>query len=356
MSRAILLLSIVLPCAAQSLSDSARVIAADVAGALGPTDTVQVSARNLAGAPAADFDNAREAFEAAFRGRRSTLEPVAVTLTLADASGGAVWTAEVVRAGKREAVLVERAAAIAGAAAPLPVRIQKALLWEQSEPALDAALIDGGLVLLMPEAAAIVDLSAGARPRRVALGIDGPLPRDARGRISVEGGAVRFFVPGAACEGTLDPEFVVKCAEATTVWPGMPDNASLVAGRNYFSIEGLEPFFSAAAAGNGWVLAGIDGQARLYDASLQNGAVVGAAGSEIAPAATACGPVLLATSAGGERDTAQAFEIRDGKMTAVSDPLEFPGPVVALSSSAAVAREAQTGRYAVFSLAISCGR
>jgi hypothetical protein len=127
-------------------------------------------------------------------------------------------------------------------------------------------------------------------------------------------------------------------------------DSGLAAGRNYFA--GPPPYYSSAILPEGRILAGVDGRS------------IAEWGSDIAAIESGCGSgrQVLASkpTEASEPDAIQAHEVTGGRATAVGDPAQFPGPVTALWSSGkqavAVTRMPDTGRYAAYSLSISCGR
>jgi hypothetical protein len=110
----------------------------------------------------------------------------------------------------------------------------------------------------------------------------------------------------------------------------------------------------------------MDGTVRLANASGQPMANFSGWGSDLAGANSACGgsSYVLASAAGAldQPDTVRAHELSGRKMTPVSEPLEFAGPIVALwtqpdgASVLAVSKNLKTGDYEVSILALGCGR
>jgi len=140
------------------------------------------------------------------------------------------------------------------------------------------------------------------------------------------------------------------------------DAGGMAAGRNYFTEAALPPFFSSATLpGTVRILAGVDGRARIYDRSLKEIDAIAGWGSDIAPVESSCrsGRQVLASKPGdaGEADAVQAYEVIENRAARVGDPVTFSGPVTALWASGqqamAVARSS-AGRYAAYSLSITC--
>jgi len=337
---------------AQPLADSARALARRIAAAIAPGEAVELTVRNASSLAEAEFTPARQAIESELRARG---EGVTVNVTLSENSLGYLWVAEIVRAGKREAVLIERAPATdARAADASPLVVEKKPLWEQEAPILDIAPADGGLAILDASGISFYRQDQGRwnRVKQTPVEFPKPAPRDLRGRLAVRNGEPVAFVPGA---------------EAGSEWPIEIGGARMAASRNFFVAPNVPPFFSAARAGEGWVLAGTDGRAQLFNAALEPVASFAGWGSDVARVEAKCvaSPLVLATKAGDadDPDEVQAFEIVERKAVAVGAPVEFLGPVTALDewaegtgAAVAISRNLKTGRYAAFTLTVTCSR
>jgi hypothetical protein len=335
--------------AGQTLADSARSLARKVAAALAPGEAVELSVRNGSSMPASDFAGARQALEAEFHGHGS----VTVNVTLSESSTGYLWVAEIVRAGKREAAIIERAPAPQPrASATSPLVVEKKSLWEQEARILDIAPSEGGLAVLDLSGISVYRQEEGRwnRVKQAPVEILKPWPRDLRGRLTLRNGEMAAFLPGA---------------EAGPEWPLEIGNARIWGSRNYFTAPNLPPFFSAARAGDGWILAGVDGRAHLVSATLEPLAVFAGWGSDVARVEAKCarGPLVLATGPGeaDEPDEVQAYEIVERQAIPVGAPVEFLGPITEMhewndgaGSAVAISRNLKTGRYAAFVLTVSC--
>jgi hypothetical protein len=155
--------------------------------------------------------------------------------------------------------------------------------------------------------------------------------------------------------------------------------ANFAPARNYFDgrvttqtgeRKTTPPFFTAASVDeNGktlWLLAAVDGRVRLFDSSFVPvpGEIAGW-GSDIAGTDARCGSgfQVLATQPGEavDGDAVQAFAVSTRGATPITPPVEFPGPVTALwsfsnGSALAISRNADTGRYAAYTLTVSCAQ
>ncbi len=350
-----ILLAVAVSAGAQTLADSARALARKISAALTPGEAIQLSIRNASALASTDFASARQALEAELRTPGAATATTAVNVTFSENSLGPLWVAEIVRAGKRDAVVIERApSADARTAANAPLVVEKKPLWEQDARILDVAPSEGGLAVLDPSGILVYRQEEGrwTRVMQTPVEFPKPAPRDLRGRLALHNGEWVAFLPGA---------------EPGPEWPLEIGNARIWASRNYFTAPNLPPFFSAARAGDGWVLAATDGRAHLFSSTLDSLATFTGWGSDVARVEAKCGrgPLVLATRPGesDEPDEVQAFEIVDRQATAAGAPVEFLGPVTSMhewadgtGSAVAISRNLKTGRYAAFLLTVSCSR
>lgn len=137
------------------------------------------------------------------------------------------------------------------------------------------------------------------------------------------------------------------------------------------------PWFSAARFEEDGhprlMLAGRDGIARLYEDGSEPVSTYSEWGSEIASIQSGCGKgwQILITGKGdwAAADSMQAVEIQDRATQAVSQSVDFGGPVVALhnpspknstgasdaSDAVAIVHDLESGRYEAYRLTITCG-
>ena len=132
----------------------------------------------------------------------------------------------------------------------------------------------------------------------------------------------------------------------------------------------LPPFFSAARLAEGretiWLLAGVDGHARLFGKGPKQLADFEGWGSDVVGLKSGCGSgwqALVSHAADfTASDTVEAFEIVNRKAVSVGTPVDFPGPIVSLwpgvdgASATAVVRNLEKQRYEAFTLSITCGQ
>ena len=349
------------PAGAQDLDSAAREFARKIAAATGRQD-VALTVRNTSSLPEADAARVTGVLAAELGVRaRPGNDRVPVSVTLSENVQSYLWVAQI----PQDVVMLSVPRSSRPATAPSRVTIQKRLLWEQEKAILDAAMSDSLLLVLDPASVSFF------RERQLmqSLPVESarPMPRDPRGRLIVDRDSFRAFLPGVACSGSIRPAPSMTCLESTGPWPlDGGSGAELAAGRNYFMEARLPPFFSTATLTGKRLIAGVDGRTRVYDGTLREVGQVSGWGSDIAAVEGGCGGErqVLATRPGesNEPDAIQLYDVDGRGGVPVSDPAAFPGPVVALwpsgrtGEAVAIARNAETGRYAAYSLAITCNR
>jgi len=381
---------------AQSLAEAAREAAQKAAAGAPRGEAVTLRAQNVSTLEAGEFAEARRALEAELRARgwrlvEGSAASTEIRATLSESWTRYLWVVEVRRGD-------ERRVAFASAPRPLgpPVQpratlaIDKQLLWEQAEQILDVAVLSSGsqaagLLVLDPAKVALYRRGSAGWQLQQSFPIAGAAwPRDPRGRLLLETDSYSALLPGLLCRGSAQPALQMECRPSQEPWPleagpRRAGRAKFSAGRNLFEgtvqteagiTKNLLPFFSSAVVDERgqwlWIFAGADGRARLYDQALEPAGTLGDCGSDLVSVQTQCGRnwQVLITKSGdaGEPDAVQAYEIVDRQAVAASQPVDFAGPITALwpaaggSSAVAVSRDLKTGRYAAFSLAISCPR
>ena len=336
-------------CSAQDMNSSAR----DLARKIGRQDIASLTVRNASSLPESDAAEVKKTIETELRSRLQRPEGATVTITLSENLQGYLWVAEVQRGEERDVVMLNVARPEAAVSPQAAVAIEKKLLWEQERPILDVAVAGTVMVVLEPGSVAFY------RERQLmsSLPVSGgaPAPRDPRGRLAIDGDSFQAFLPGLLCKGVMAPAPSMTCAE---------NSGGVAAGKNYFTEPALPPFFSIATLSDSMrVIAAVDGRAHVYDGAREVSTFTGW-GSDIAAVESGCraGRQILASKPGdvGEADAVQAYEMIDQRAAPIGDPVTFPGPVTALWSAGrqavAVARSSETGRYAAYSLAITCSR
>src|ERR1039457_5570901 len=346
------------------MGSAARDLARGVAAAVAH-EPVAVSVKNLSALGAGETAEIRRVFESELK---AAGQPAAeVQLTISENMTQFLLVAEIHRGGERHVLLeswprTPAAAATSPKDKPPRVTLEKKLLWEQDQPILDAARV------LMVR---------GAERQSAPIPATHPWPRDMRGRLSVSqsvsNAAFTAWLPGTTCRGSAQPQLSLECHDSQDPWLLAPGASALFApNRNLFQghidiepggVRELPPFYSAAPAGEAWIFAAADGRAHVYTHSWELAGNIDQWGSDIAGIQTPCGTRILATRPTSltEADAIQPYELEpsDGAPDPNGPALEFSGPITALwsagNSATAVSRDLQTGRYAAFSLAPTCG-
>jgi hypothetical protein len=345
---------------AQDLDSAARELARKIAGT-GRRD-VALTVRNSSSLSEADVARVSGVLETELgvRTPRPGIERVPLSVTLSENVQSYLWVAQV----QQDVVMLSVPRPNEPAAASARLSIQKRLLWEQEKPILDAGMSESLLLVLDPTSVSFY------RERQLTQSLPiqsaRPMPRDMRGRLIIDRDSFRAFLPGIVCSGSIRPAPAMACVESAGPWPlDGGSGAELAAGRNYFTEPRLPAFYSSATVTGKRLVAGVDGRTRVYDGTLREIGQVSGWGSDIA-AVEGCGSErhALATrpSEASEPDAIQMYDVAERGGVAVSEPATFPGPVVALwpsgrtGEAVAIARSAETGRYAAYSLAIICDR
>jgi hypothetical protein len=351
--------------------DLARTVAAAVAH-----EPVAVTVKNLSTLGAGETAEIRRVFESELKaaGQPAT----EVQLTISENLTQFLLIAEIHRAGERQVLLESwpRTPAASTAAPrdkPARVTLEKKLLWEQDQPILDAAQTGDALLVLDGTRVLLV---RGEERQSAPIPATHAWPRDLRGRLSVSNTAFTARLPGTICRGGTQPQLSLECHDSQDPWLLAPGAIALFApDRNLFQghidiepggARDLPPFYSAAPAGDAWIFVAADGRAHVYTQAWESAGTIDQWGSDIAGIQTPCGVRILATRPAtlAEPDAIQAYELgAGGPINSALNPagpaLEFSGPITALwsagNSATAVSRDLQTGRYAAFSLAPTCG-
>lgn len=394
-SRRLALLLLVLVACGHAQTDTspwtapANEIVEQLMAKAGSPTSVSLEVENRAAHLPADQALIRKALDEAFREAgakivRSDAAQADVRLILARNVSGLVWIAQV-KQGPAEQVTI-LTFPDPGSSAPAPAalfRLERSLLLEREEPILDIAATNGHLVVLGSKQVAVYRREGGKAVASALLPSDRPWPRDLRGRIFTAGDAFTAYLPALRCEGTLRPNFNMRCAESDDPWPLLQPGANepaafYAAARNHFtgvlggSLAGrtLPPFFTAARLGGSegalWAVSGADGSTRLYTRLDQPLRTVPSLGSDIAALRSTCGTgwQLLVTGEGdgATPDMLQAFEIRNRDATAASEKMVINGAVKALWSAPdascviAVVHDPGKESYAAYSVTLACSR
>ena len=294
-------------------------------------------------------------------------------VTMAETYQQYIWIAEI-RNNPSYQVAMATQARISEASADVTLRmtIQSRQIYEQTDPILDLSLLGDEMLVLDPKRLALFQSRNDEWKVEHSAAIKSPhsFPRDVRGRLEDDGNVIQAHLPGLSCDGTIRPEFTLRCSQDETPWPLDLGNLTPAFSKNYFVQKNMPSFFSAVRTEDDGtdllVLAGTDGRTYLFDEAAGQAGQFDKWGSDIAGVDSECGArrQILASLPTDplEHGAIQAFEIAHRKAVATSSTVEFPGPITALwpvtnqSAAIAVSRNIKTGSYAAFYLSIACSR
>ena len=374
----------------EAVHSLAEKISADLAG----SRSITFDVNNISTLPSANASAVQQAVaeELAHRGIRVAPSAEAqVKLTLSEDSDGYVWVAEIHRGEETHVAIVSAPKAAKGGNGSAPaMNLHRTVLWTQPEAMLDFVVtptFDGQHTMetvLTPDRIQLYQAaSSGTRTLLSTTPIMRvQASRDLRGEIlNNDPSQLRGIVGNSLCVGQPGSSQALTCAAQSTAGSLIPGGLEtrIEPGRNFF--DGLTGpgetgpsestrYFSAAmmsAANNSteMILAELDGMARLYDNSAAAVATFDGWGDDIATIQTGCDNEwqVLVTGTGDwtEPDQIQIFEIRDHQANAVGQPLNFPGPILALWPAAdaktvrVVSRNLQTGMYEASIVTVTCG-
>jgi hypothetical protein len=314
-----------------------------------------------------------------------------VVVSLSENLSSYVWVAEIHRGPG--GVLVAMVSAprpalenVAHAIAPMTIR--KTPLWAQEQRILDLAVLEESttptrLAVLDPDYLAIYRFTNGRwqEEQRLSLSHAKPWPRDMRGRLVLrQDRGLDVYLPGVLCRGSGMTPISLSCHESDDPWPLSSQYA--VGGfftptRNFFTgvlapgvgeQTSTAKFYSAAPIprqnSTWWMFAMVDGTTHLLDGTTEQTQRPGW-GSDLAGVRTSCGSgwQVLATQPGSaSTDAIRAYETPDRDPVPVSAALDLTGGITALwtegkgTSAIAVTRNAETGTYEAFRMAVVCGQ
>jgi hypothetical protein len=376
-------------------NEAVYAMAQKAAAALGSGRAFSAEVKDVSAAAPVELADIRRAFDddMTLRGMR----PVAasadaqVEISISETLAGFELVAEIHQADAQQVAVVAVAGEDAVTPQPGPEPgLQRKIVWQQAEQLLDFDQVSADAnhafwYFLEPERLDVYEF-IGQEP-----GVHFAQPisrhygaRDLRGWIQVADAThVNVFVGGVRCDGTWNPTLTLECGENSgQQWPMGPVSWTFTPGRNYFSGTvtvssslqlKLPPFYSSASplaatsgqAASRRVIAGVDGQAQFFEGGADAVSRFAAWGSDVTSLASGCGSgwQVLATGAGDwtQKDEIQLYEIRDTKAIAIGQPLELPGPTLAIWGSddgkfaRVISRNLETGLYEASMVTIRCG-
>jgi len=367
--------------AADDPGGAARELARKTAIFAGRGEPVSITWRNLSSLGPAEAAQARSAFEAALRDAGSRVSDsgaaVDARLTISENQSQYLLVEEALKGEERQVWIASWRRAPANGTAG--VTLEKKLLWEQSDPVLDA-VPNGNDLLILSQTTVLVRGERGSQTASIPQ--LRPWPRDPRGHLRVTAAGFKINLPGVACNGSYEPALSVDCRATDEPWTLDAGTRGILLAdfaptRDYFDGRVVSPvgarknlaaFYSAAATDDqdrpSWLFATIDGRTLLFDAALEPLGSVGPWGSDIAASAARCasGTQVIASKPGDARepDGLRAWSIVNRAAVALTPPVEMPGPVTALWSiggpnAVAVVHDPGSGRYFVYLITVVCG-
>lgn len=343
-NRRVLSLVLALLCAAaahaaNSWDAPSSEMAKQIAALTGP-GVISLKISNRSSIPTDEIPAIRKALDRDLRAAGVTVQAKGaasdVRLTLSQNARGYLWIAEVQEGSEVKVAMVELPgmAADASAGAATQMSLRSSLVYSQSDPILDVAVLGTGseqrLIVLDP--AHLKTYTRGGSTWQAVQTFDIPretvLPRDPRGQIALAGDhPFDAYLPGVICTGTTSGEaktIAVSCSNSDDPWPVASQRAFYNANRNYFTgivLPGfgakLPPFYSATqllrTVNSGTLFADISGQVHLFQGGSHK-MVVGARdwGSDIAGVRSDCGSgaqVLASAAGSGASDSLRAYEL-----------------------------------------------
>jgi hypothetical protein len=373
--------------AADDPGGAARELARKTAAFAGKGAPVTITWRNSSSRESAS-NQARAAFEEALQeaGLR-TGDPspaVEARVTVSENAAQFLLVEEASKGEERQVWIAAWKRGETAAALPAGIALEKRLVWEQAEPMLDIAFPAAGMLVLSSSGITLYARN-GAQwqaQRTIPLAPVRPWPADLRGRLRLKGAGFQALLPGMECEGNTQPALSGECHASDEPWVLESGSRGLLladfaGARNYFDghvitqsgqRKTVPPFFSAASVESQgrtwWLLAALDGRVQMFDTSLDPAGTSSAQwGSDLAGTDAHCGTgsQVLATRSGdrGQPDSVQAFTLSDRAPQPLTEPAEFPGPVLALwtsggSAATAVVRNLQSQQYSAYVVTVVC--
>lgn len=332
-----------------------------------------------------------------------------VTVSLSENATSYVWVAEIHQSAAEAAVVMvsaPRPENSVPARDSVPLTLRKTLLYSQSDPILDVAVLEENaapahIAVLDAEKVSLYRLQGGKWQPEPVMNISHsrPWPRDMRGKLTLDRDhLLQVYLPGVMCSSTAASPFTLNCRESDDPWPLVPASfngpnvfpsansistssvpllkAFFAPTRDFFTgavtppigkFNSVPKFYSAAAIPREryvlWLFAANDGQVHMIDGVSDQAARLGW-GSDLTSVRTQCGAgwQVLAGTAGDPGYSVRAYEFPDRDPVAVSPAIEFSGPITALwtegkgDTAIAMARNQETGSYEAYRLEVACSQ
>ncbi|HKV26348.1 MAG TPA: hypothetical protein VJN93_17255 [Candidatus Acidoferrum sp.] len=377
-----LLFSLFATCtSADALEDGARILARRVS-ITARSASVSCEFRNLANLGRNAFTRFTAAFEAELQRRGVRLETSAasVNLVVRISRGPAeyIGVAEILRKEGSETVM-ESLGSLNNIVAPEPpfsLILHREFLFSDERPILDVLLNTDGkhAAALSPDGISAYELQGDdwVLTGSGHLPVLQPPQRDERGFLFSGIDSQAAYLPGEICTISALDKKGWNCAASSDPMPVRTVSPDVMAGKKIGAWISAAQFESAGKTK--LVVTGQEGLARLFEDGSEPLALFPDWGGQIASIYSGCGSgwQLLVTGTGDwtQPDRIQAVDLAESQPQTVSDPMEFPGPILALhapgtrtadnatanSRAVAVDRNLLTGRYEAYLLSIACSR
>lgn len=362
---------------------------------LGTARSASLTVKNISTLDAAESDAVEQELqlELTRRGLQVTADlppETVIEVTLSQGTEGYLWIAKIHARAVDQIVMVtvRRPQSIEAKVKSVPV-LREHLLLRQPETILDFALAtgpDGVQTLLLLEQDRLVLLQRNGDQWEmrdsVPIAHARPWPRDLRGRMVLSAPSeFKALLPGVVCTGSWSAALATTdCQEGSEATRSASGNSELsfVPDRTYFvdfslraSRLGIDPQTWYSVASNSaqdpsrWILTESNGNARLVENDGRAAATFGGWGDNITSLGAACGTGwhVLVTGTGDWTwpDHIQVYQLADRQAIALGQPLEFPGPILALwpsddgKSVRVVSRNLPTRMYEASIVSVSCG-
>lgn len=400
-------------------NDAVATLAEKIANLAGRARTISLEVQNMSSLSQLDVIPIRHALEADLTQRGFHLDQDSsgreqVVVTLSEGVEGYIWVAEVRGESNEQTAMVQVSSSseLNKSPARATMSLQRKFVWSQPEQFLDFGQHitnkDQSIVFVL-EPTRLVEhrLEAGiVTATEEATVSNFEAPRDPRGQVmSALKSQIAVYTQGTNCVGGSSPTLHLECDANAPLVPG---EESFIARRNYFAgpvavwlgpLAVIPNFYSVAypvtfralvpdsltavaADRETRLQAELDQKVRLYEKSVppdriprlggdlviehsaHPSAVFSGWGDDVVTVATGCGNTWDVLVTGAEDwtqpDHIQIYEIKDRQASKVGQPLDFPGPILALWSSTdlksarVVSRNLQTGMYEASNVSVSC--
>lgn len=334
-------------------------LASKIADILGPGQAY-LAIQNLSSLPADDVPQIRNLLVEDLKARGIALagpdSANAIHVTFSQNSRSRLWVAQIVQGTDSRVAIVDLGPVTPQPKSPVQALVlRKQFVLASKDPIVAALVMGNELITLGPQQLAFYAPAGDGwlEQQRIAVDTRGPLPRDPRGVLAINGSDVEAWLPGTRCAvsasaGLIAPSWNVNCHSGDDPWviastPSL--RAFYNASRNYFtgvlvpdSVAALPPFYSIAtfqgSGGSSMLVGGIDGKVQiLSNGSLQIVSGTRDWGSDFAALQSGCGAgtqVIASGPGDAFNDSLRAYELQADVAQPASESLDINGAVTAL--------------------------